>query len=150
MRSLILSFAVIGLAACASAPSGPTDAEVRTALDAEVRGIEADVSAGNAAAVAARFAPDGRLVLNGVTGPNGEALDTQLTGEAQIRPFMESIGAPPAFTLTATQFARTGDDATQTGTWSVDGGAQSGSFTLDWRRQADGTWRILAWTLQGG
>lgn len=148
MRSILLPVAVLGFVACASAPPGPTDAEVRATLEASVDAMEREILAGNSAAVAQRFASDGRLVLANVAGPNGMMNET-IVGVPQVQAFMSSIGAPPQYQMTATEFARTGDTATQTGTWSVDGGAAGGSFILEWRRMDDGGWRIASWRLQG-
>lgn len=149
MRSSALMFAAFTLAACASAPRGPSDAEVRADLEAQVLALAADVTGGSADAVFARLQPDGRLVLNGVVGPDGSVLDTTLSGD-QLRGFMSSIGPVPEFTMSPAQFSRDGDSATQTGTWSLAGGEQTGTFILEWRRGEEGMWRILSWTMTGG
>lgn len=146
----LMSLVVLGLVACASGAPGPSDAEVQAQLEGELQAVVTAVRAGDAGGAVARFAPDARLVLTGIRDPNGQPLDGEIVGTDRIRGFLASVGAPPDFVMNAGSFVRAGDTVTQSGTWSVDDGAQSGSFTLEWRRTEEGTWRILAWNMRGG
>lgn len=148
MRHLVTASLTIASMACASAPPGPTDAEVRAALDGELQQVVREITMGNTEGVLARFASDGVMVLRGLRGGDGEPLDVDLTGTDQIRSFMNRVGAPPDFAMEVTGFSRSGDEAEQTGRWSI-AREQAGTFVLNWRQTADGEWRIARWRFDG-
>jgi hypothetical protein len=134
--------------ACASTPRGPTDAEVRAALDAQLQQLVRDVLAGNTASVLAQFASDAVMVLRGVIGPEGEVINVELTGTDQIGSFTNQTGPPPDFAMQVTGFTRSGTEAEQTGRWSL-AGEQTGTFTVTWRDTAEGAWEIVRWRFEG-
>jgi hypothetical protein len=47
-------------------------------------------------------------------------------------------------------FERSGGEATQSGRWSVAGGEQAGTFSVNWLQSSDGMWRIVHWRFDGG
>lgn len=147
MRFHTTVIALLFASACAA--RGPSDPEVRATLESSLAQVTQQIGRGDAAGVASRMTPDATLMLRGVAGPDGQLLNQDVEGAAAIRGFMGQVGAPPDFRMTSTGFARAGDTATQTGTWSI-AGAQTGTFVLDWVAGDDGTWRIRRWRMEGG
>ena len=148
MRQLTAVALAFGLSACASAGSAPSDADVRARLDTQLQAMVQTVLAGNVDGYLGNFAPDGQMVLTNVTGPDGEPLNVNLTGQEQIRAFMSQIPAPPELTMNVTSFRRDATDATQSGQWSI-GGAQIGTFQLDWRRTSADVWQVRVFRFDG-
>jgi hypothetical protein len=148
MRRLVTAWLALALMACASAPRGPTDAEVRATLDDQLQPLVREVTMGSTEGFLAGFAADGVMVLRGVRDGEGEVLDLDLTGTDQIRSFMNEVGAVQGFVMEVTGFSRSGMEAEQTGDWSI-AGEQTGTFVLSWRRTDDETWRIVRWRFDG-
>ncbi len=147
LRPALACLAIASLA-CASAPRGPTDAEVRATLDERLQQVVGDIGLGNTEGVLTYFAADASMALRGVMGPDGAPLNVDLTGIDQIRPFMNQTGAPPEFYMQVSGFTRTGTEAEQTGRWSI-AGEQTGPFTVRWRQSTDGAWLIVHWRFGG-
>jgi len=144
MKGIGIAIAAAGLLACASAPRGPTDAEVRATLDQSLAEVVRAVQTGSVDAFMMSLASEPTMILRGVIGPDGSAMNMDLSSRAQIRDFMIQVGAPPQFGMTAAGFSRDAGSATQTGEWTV-GGAQTGSFSVTWRQNEQGMWQITAW-----
>jgi polyisoprenoid-binding protein YceI len=134
--------------ACASVPPGPTDAEVRAMLDAQLQDMVVAISAGEPSTVTGHFAPDGEMTIRGVLGGEGVVLNVDLSGTQQIQSFLNEAGAPPDFYMDVSAFDRTGTEAEQTGQWSITG-EQKGTFTINWRQTSDGIWQVLRWHFAG-
>jgi hypothetical protein len=144
MRIVQTACTVLILVGCAA--RGPSDAEVRTTLDARLAEVTAQVGSGDVAGFLSHVADDATLVIRGIRMGSGDVLDTDVEGITQIRQFMEYAAAPPLFRMTPTGFTRSGRFATQTGTWSI-GGQQTGTFEMEWRNDG-GEWRVLLWRLE--
>ncbi len=149
MRHLAAAWLVMAMMACASAPRGPTDEEVRTALDARLQEAASEVTMGNTEGVVGKFASDGVLALRGLMGPDGGMLNMDLAGADQIGSLLDGIGAAPGFVVEVTAFSRTASDAEQSGRWSVADGQQTGTFVVSWHQSDDGLWQIARWSLAG-
>jgi Domain of unknown function (DUF4440) len=149
MRAIAAMFAAMMVAAGASAQKAPTEAEVRAQVDEGLQQTIKAVQSGNPDAFLARFSPKGTMILRGVIGPDGTTMNTDLVGHEQVRPFLVSVGAPPDFGMTVTAFRRDGADAIQTGRWTV-AGDQGGPFSLTWRRDDQGEWKIVTWRFDAG
>lgn len=148
MRMSFPAVAVVTALACASAPRGPSDSEVRASLDALLQEMVVAVSSGNPGGVVSHFASDGQMNVRGVLAGEGQILNVELTGPDQIRSFLLSAGAPPEFYMGVTRFERTGMEAEQAGEWSI-AGEQTGTFTIGWRQTADGVWQVIRWDFVG-
>lgn len=136
----------VGVMGCAIFQRGPTDAEVRAGLEAQAQRLANDLVDGRTADFAAHFTPDGEMLVNGVMGPDG-TIDVDLKGPDQIQSFLGQAGVPTDFSLQVSQFSRSGKEAHQVGNWLMQG--QSGTFALDWRQGADGTWQITRGRFEG-
>lgn len=131
-----------------SAPSQP-DSAARVAARAGLAAGNAEYirafGAGDAASVAAVYAPNGSRMA-----PKGAVL----TGRAAIRDdvarFIGSVG-PVLVTIDSRELWLVGDMAYESGNWSYTftppGKPQrriAGRFVTSWKRQPDGSWRIYA------
>jgi len=148
MRSLPVSCLLFCIAACASAPRGPTDAEVRAALDTQLQEMVSSLSAGNITNVVDHFVSDGVLIVRGVVGGDGQLINVEVAGPQQIQSFLNQAGAPPDFIMNVSAFERNGSRATQSGRWSI-AGEQTGTFAIDWAQNADGSWQVVRWLFVG-
>ena len=149
MKGLSTSLLAIAMAACASTPPGPSDAEVRAQVDQALEQAVQAVRTGDTDSFLTYFAPQGTMKLRGIVGPDGAAINVDLVGPDQIRPFLIQVGPPPEFVMQVSGFSREGPQATQTGTWTI-GGDQAGPFSLTWSRTEQGEWRIVAWRFDAG
>jgi hypothetical protein len=148
MRFLSVAVLALSLGACASAPRGPTDAEVRAILDPALQEMSAAIVSGNISGFVNRFAPDGTMAVTGVMGGDGSVLNVELVGTQQIQGFLYQVGAPPSLDLQVSAFDRMDDTATQTGTWNL-AGEQNGTFTVEWMQNAEGIWQVVRWQFHG-
>jgi len=149
MRSHTVLALSLVMAACASAPPrGPDAGEVQTELDGEVTSVARAISGGQFSQVVARFAPDARLIVTGVPGPDGQPLNVDVSGHQPILGFLNGVGAPPEFEMNVTSFQLNGDVARQSGDWSAGGGEVSGAFTVEWLRAEEG-WLVRLWQFEG-
>jgi len=149
MKRFAISALAVGIVACASAPRGPSDAEIQAQVDQVLQEAIAAVQRGDAESFLTHFEPRGTMVLRGVTGPDGTVMNVDLVGADQIRPFLQQVGTPPDFGMQVTAFRRDGMEAVQTGQWTV-GGDQGGPFSLTWRSTEEGVWRIAIWRFDAG
>jgi hypothetical protein len=94
------------------------------------------------------FAADGVMTVQGVMAGDGGMLNVELSGRERIATFLNQVPAPPDFYMQVSGFARTGDEAEQTGSWSI-ASEQSGTFGVNWRQNADGLWQIVRWDFVG-
>jgi len=140
-RSTLTAMLAVAMAACASTPPGPSDAEVEAELQTNVQLMSQQVVAGATDQMLESFAEDARMSLQNVNG-----VSTEVTGHAAIRSVVSQAGAPPALSMTVQTFARTGDTATQDGIWDISG--LTGTFSIVWRR-ADGAWKITGFDFIG-
>jgi hypothetical protein len=138
-RMLLLGSIVVA-GACASSPRGPSDAELAQQLQQR---WEAAIPA--PAMRAALFAPDGRMTISGLPGPDGAPSTIDLVGIDQIRPFVTETPPSPGFAMEFLNFERAGSQLTQTGRWRMTGYA--GPFTLMWR-ETGGVWRVTLLRMQ--
>ncbi len=148
MRFSISAAAVCTAFACASAPRGPSDAEVRAMLDGELQDMVVAISSANPGPLVSHLAPDARMTIRGVIAGEGEIINVDLSGTQEIRSFLTSAGAPPDFYMGVTGFERSGTEAEQTGQWSI-AGEQTGTFTISWQQTPDGIWQIRRWHFVG-
>lgn len=148
MRLSIPLAAVCVALGCASAPRGPTDAEVRATLDVQLQDMVAAISTANPAGVVGHMAPDGQMTIRNVLGGEGIVLNVDLAGTQEIRSFLASVGAPPDFYMGVTAFERSGTEADQTGQWSI-AGEQTGTFSIHWVQMPDGMWQVTQWHFVG-
>jgi hypothetical protein len=128
------------LAACASSPPALSNDELGGQLD---RALQVHLTASRDSLVA-RFAPDARMVLRNVVGPDGELVHLDLVGIDQISMMIAQSEMPDDFAMTVRHFERQGSEATQTGDWRMVG--QRGTFIVRWG-QVGGEWRIALWQL---
>lgn len=129
------------VAACATTPPGPSDAEVEAELQAHVEAVSQAVVAGDLNQMLAVFAEDARMSLENVNGVSAE-----VTGHAAIRSLVNQAGAPPSLSMMVQTFERNGDTAAQAGVWDISG--LIGSFNIAWER-ADGAWKITGFDFIG-
>ncbi len=147
MKTLVGFLSIIVLAACASAPRGPSDAELRAQVEGDLHQAVSAVQDGNVDAFAEHFAPDAAMSLHGVEGPDG-VINRDITGVDNIRGFLRNAGTPPNFEMTPTGFSRQGNDAVLTGTWSI-ANQQTGTFSLTYRQLSPDSWKIVTWRFDG-
>jgi uncharacterized protein (TIGR02246 family) len=132
--------------ACAHASGGDPAAalaEVRQAIErGNARWVEG-WEKGDAATVAAIFTDDAVLL----TG-NGKTLKGRRQIQERQKALMESIGPGVKVTVTTVDVWGDGDTAWETGKYRYDyteNGKPAmfdGRYATEWRRQADGTWKL--------
>jgi hypothetical protein len=88
------------LAACASSPPALSNDELGGQLD---RALQVHLTASRDSLVA-RFAPDARMVLRNVVGPDGELGHLDLVGIDQISMMIAQSEMPDDFAMTVRHF----------------------------------------------
>jgi uncharacterized protein (TIGR02246 family) len=147
---LVLATAILAATALALAPRGsaapsaaPTLAEVRRAIDAGNAQWSDGWRRGDAATVAAVFAPDG--VQLGASGRVIKGRDAIRDRQAAA---MKGADPGVVVTVTTTQVWLDGDAAYETGRYKYaytdkgKPGADEGRYVTAWKRQRDGTWKL--------
>lgn len=144
---LVVALAAAGCAPAAQEPIEPPD--TRPVDEAAIRGLIQDWSAASAAkdaeAFSAVYADDGTVMLEGVPDMHGK--QAILEGVAHM---MEDPNFDLSFEPTDIFVARAGDLAYEYGNYSLtmtgDGGEAmtgTGSYVVIWKKQADGTWKVM-------
>jgi len=134
VRRLLGVVVTLTLAACASTPRGPSDAEVEMELDASLQAMTLAVVDGDWDGLTDFFTDDARMNLENINGVSQEVV-----GHAAIRSLVSQNGAPPDLNMTAQTFERSGTTAVQTGVWDITG--LVGTFSVGWV-QTDMGWKI--------
>jgi uncharacterized protein (TIGR02246 family) len=142
LRSFGLTAAVLSFVGCSSEPDTSADAAaIRTA----VAEWSAAARAENAEAFASFYADDAVLMLEGAP---------DVSGKTAIRETIEGMMQDPnfalGFTTTNIVVAGSGDLAYETGRYVITSSDannapanQSGGYVVVWRKQADGTWKVV-------
>ena len=142
---LVTFVASAAVAACAPPPPAPPDtAAVRTAIEAANATFVAAAKQGDAAQMAAGYDADAILM------PSGEPA---ASGSAAVGKWMSGMTAAftmKEFSLTTNDVIVTGDYAIETGSYAMlltpktgKDMPDNGKFVVVWKKQADGSWKIL-------
>ncbi|HTR51267.1 MAG TPA: SgcJ/EcaC family oxidoreductase [Kofleriaceae bacterium] len=137
--SILTLFAGCAPAPLASHPASPSDRQA--IVDANAR-IVAAVKKGDAAAIAAEFAPDATMLPAGMPAVSGhDAIQ-------KVFAALSTMGITDA-TITTQEVVVSGDLAVEVGVNSItitkDGAAPitaPGKYLVVWKRQSDGGWKI--------
>ena len=136
---IVMSFVVLS-AGCAQPEQGVTSQQARTAIEAKAAEWEAAFNAGDGAAIAARYAPDGQLLP-----PNGAIV----TGAENIAAFWQSaIDSVDGISLQleVVDVVAHGDHANDVGRFTMaDGDGNTigtGKYMVLWRLE-QGEWKMV-------
>ena len=132
-------------APAASQATSPVDeSAVRQAIDASVARSTAAIKAGDAGAVAQEYAPDAHLLT-----ANSPAMVGHTAVAEGLKGWLSSMKVTDMTTNT-TEVIVSGELAVSTGTYTmsmqIPNGPKiddKGKFVTVWKRQADGTWKIV-------
>jgi ketosteroid isomerase-like protein len=141
MRHVILQSGIVVLSGAFLACSPPADPEVLMAAD---RAFSDAVSTGGSAAWVSWFAEDGAIIQQGMGEIRGHAAITSAVG--YLDDPLVSLTWEPA----RAEIALSGDLGWTTGTYVYQSGDSLGTQTRSeglyvsiWRRQPDGTWKVV-------